>query len=275
MGGASGENAILLGYTDVDKVYNIDINADEILTGENLKYRYVPSDVSKKLEFITGNCFDILKIRPLLAQKVDLIFCRNLIHFFKLERQIAFLELVKSILKPGGRMICSANALYPLVKSRKFFEENPDTTCLSVIQLYAASSTDPRIGLNLYTKISKHPKHAFISGALQLTVKNSKTGAEIDVDNEEFNTMDLAVKKEILKAIACNVDKIRAIEQGYLKVLCYVTQGYDEESISRLFSSQGLEVEATCIVGTDGHQIKGDPFKIGRQTVIICKKPNK
>ncbi len=61
MGGASGENAILLGYTDVDKVYNIDIDPLEIAKGEFLKKQFLSSNVSKKLEFITGNCFDILR----------------------------------------------------------------------------------------------------------------------------------------------------------------------------------------------------------------------
>ncbi len=70
-------------------MYNIDINAGEILKGEVLK-KQVPSNVSEKLEFIQSDCVDILKIRPKLAQKVDLILCRNLIHFFNIKKQIPF-----------------------------------------------------------------------------------------------------------------------------------------------------------------------------------------
>ncbi len=233
--------------------------------------------MSKKLEFIQVNCIDILKLRPELAKKVDLILCRNLIHFLTFKEQMAFLELVKTILKPGGRIICTANAIYPFEEQREIFEKNPDTTCISVTHCCLTSLIEPNRPLfHIYSEISKLPKHAYrlVVGETVLYKRASETGFKWRVDNKQFNTLDPAVRKKIKKAMDQHNEKIKPIKQGYVKVHRYLTQCYDEQSLSRLFRSQGFEIEASCVVAADGHLIKDDPFKTGRQTVIICRKPS-
>jgi len=81
MGGADGENAILLAFTSILLVYMNEICPEEMENFHELQAS-LPDDIKKKLISIMGSCFDLLRSNSELANKVGLILCRNLIHFF-------------------------------------------------------------------------------------------------------------------------------------------------------------------------------------------------
>ncbi len=90
IGAASGQNAMLLAYSDAESVYANEINPGEIAQFKTLT-RDLPENVNKKLKSLEVSCFDLLKIKPELKNTIDLILCRNVIHFFNLKEQAEFL----------------------------------------------------------------------------------------------------------------------------------------------------------------------------------------
>jgi hypothetical protein len=170
------------------------------------------------------------------------------------------------------------NARYSFQGEREFLEKNPDATSFFLIQCWATNLIEPLKPLfRLYRRISTVPKDVFKQYVHEtiLYSRSPETGFKWKVDNAQFNTLEPVVQKEIMNAFNLSKEKIAPIKQGSVKVLSHFMQCYDEQSISRLFRSQRLEVESTCIVGEDGHLIKGDPFETGMQIVIVCKNPNK
>lgn len=122
--GASGENAALLAFSEAKRVYMNDINSAEVQAFRDLSNEF-PSQVQEKIEPILGNCFELLKLKPELKGAVGLLLCNNLIHFFKDKELDDFLKLLKTILKPGGRAIFTANASLTTLLNLK--------SCMSVI----------------------------------------------------------------------------------------------------------------------------------------------
>src|SRR5262249_14089951 len=93
-------------------------------------------DVQKKLEAIGGSFFDLLRKRPELENTVDILLCRNFIHFFHTGTKLTeTLEIFKKILKPGAIAMFTVNSIYNTNINKKSFEANPGGVSFKITQL--------------------------------------------------------------------------------------------------------------------------------------------
>jgi SAM-dependent methyltransferase len=99
LGAAGGEMSILLGCAGAKRVYVNDIEAKEIERFTNQLHSF-PKKFRNKFTVLDGDCFEHLK--KLKPGSMDIIYTRNLFHFFKSSQHETFLELIKTVLKPGG-----------------------------------------------------------------------------------------------------------------------------------------------------------------------------
>ncbi|MBA3237999.1 MAG: class I SAM-dependent methyltransferase [Parachlamydiaceae bacterium] len=101
LGGASGENAILLAFAGARKVYLNDINIEELDKFNALK-KSLSQQIQEKLVSLPGDCLDTLSKRKALDERVGLVLCRNLIHFFNDSQQKRFFSLLRETLNPSS-----------------------------------------------------------------------------------------------------------------------------------------------------------------------------
>lgn len=266
--GASGENAILLGFAGAKNVYLNDINLDEISTFEELR-QSLPAEIQKKLHALPGSCLKILQLNPSLAGKIDLILCNNLIHFFDDKEQSAFFSLIKELLTPKGSAIFSANSIYgcPEAKALFFKYHNCTTFTAHYGELIHPNGTIERLSKvltparsnvqlarssysTLYTKASSTSEWQRPQSAAPLSPSQQKTAA---------------------KALG---HKRAVCEKGIIRLRSDSFRIYNRRLLTSLFFSYGFRVKTEAfIIDSQGHLLPGgvDPFQ-GRSVGIIVGK---
>ncbi len=279
IGAASGENSIILAFSDAEKVYVNEINPNEIQQFETLK-RDLPKGVKKKLDGIEGSCFDLLRINPKLKNKIDLILCRNVIHFFNSKQQTDFFQLIHSLLKPGGRGIFTVNSTFafeghPAIK--KTFKNNPDQACFThlccfIYDFRVSNSSDACI----YFGVTPRTEETFSlnNDKYYLYNRSQETQFKWKVYKDNFYKLDSAVRSKVKSAIDKNKEEIRSIKEGSVEMSINSVYIYSEKTLKRLFRNNGLEVESLFDVNELGHLVNDNEACLkGSQIGIICKKP--
>ncbi len=106
---ASGENGFLLGLTGAEKVYINDIEESEI---EKCRARLslLPTDAQKIFTLVQGDCLEVFKDAQYTGH-FDVIYARNIIHFLYGDKREDFIGTMYRLLKPGGCLIITANAI--------------------------------------------------------------------------------------------------------------------------------------------------------------------
>src|SRR5271154_3917383 len=123
-----------MAFAGAEQVYYNDITDTEVSTFKSLK-KTLPEEIKDKLKVIDGCCFDILEKHPAMRQTINLVICRNLIHFFNPEQTEKLLTLIRNTLLPGGKAIITANSKNVIINAfDEHHEENPTDTCFSTIQ---------------------------------------------------------------------------------------------------------------------------------------------
>ncbi len=273
--GANGQNANLLGYTDASRVINIDTNLKEIQIG-NVINCVAPENVNKKLEWISADCFNLLKSKPELKHKIDVILCRNLLHYFNKEKMRDFFKLIGDALRQGGRAILSVNSIYQFKEGRKFFEENPDEPHMMLTQCYATDSVNKKNSISLFSELTRiiDPRLDEMDASIfkVLYEKSEATNHKWKVFRGLYQSFPSALREKIKAAVDKHMPELRKIKSGKVTVVETCPYFYSEHALARVCKAHGFEVEATCIVGENGHVIQGDPFEEGSEVVVVCKK---
>jgi predicted O-methyltransferase YrrM len=76
----------------------------------------------KMMKKIPGDCFKILKNYPELKASVDVIFVKNLEHFFNPKQHQAFFSMISDLLAPNGQAFLTAHTLPPLSKDHDIYK---------------------------------------------------------------------------------------------------------------------------------------------------------
>lgn len=277
IGGASGENGILLAFSGAKRVYVNDIDPSEMETFQSLKAK-LPKDVRDKLEAIEGDCFEILKKKPEIANKIGLILCQNLLHFFTNKEQAIFFQLIKKMLKPGGQAIFVAGSIYSTPPYKQTHEENPDCTSYTLNHCLVTDYNQGMLPIaNICHDLVVCPEHLIPSftdfTTLYIYEKNAKTGFKWRANQDEFNKLNPSVRAKVKKAIAENKPIITPITKGSVRVLINPMRFYNRKTLPALFRTHGFEVESTFVVNDKGHLINdADLYNNGQQMGVIVKK---
>lgn len=105
IGAASGENAILLALAGARKVYVNDINGSELQRFRNLLSR-LPEEIQQRLIAIQSSWKDLPDM--LEAHSIDIICCRNVIHFYSMPDARDFLAIVGHLASRDALLLLSA-----------------------------------------------------------------------------------------------------------------------------------------------------------------------
>jgi SAM-dependent methyltransferase len=278
---ASGENGLLLAHAGAQKVTFNDIDPGSI---KNLRkeLQNVSTEVQKACEIDEGSCLDLLQRKPELENQVDLIVCRNLIHFFNNEELSLFLKLINKMLKPNGQAIFTANSVYvhrELAQEAQLdkFQE----TTFNTMFCYIHDRTDSTKGLNSTKTLCSTAKlcQGDSISATEYTEhyiyeRDHNTGLKWQANKEEFNKLDAGMKAKIKEKLKIYSKEIAQIPRGSVRVLSAHVRLYNPISLKALFENHGFIVASTFLVDIKGHLIH-DPsevYKKGQQIGIAVSR---
>jgi SAM-dependent methyltransferase len=269
--GAHGVNALFFAFTKTIKVIVNDID-DSLLEKFRTFKGLLPHDVSRKLECICKNCFQLLKARPDLKKAVDLVLCRNLIHYFSDQEHARFFALLSKVLKVGGRAILTANSKYSLPHVQSTFASNPEATCFTVVHCVVANNVTLA-----HTFICKEaivcPNHLFSMEESEFILYDKPLGSNWTVNKEQYDQLASKIRSVIKKACDSHKQLITSMTKGFVKVFICMRRIFSEITFSQLIHKHGFEVEHTFLTQKNGHLADKELYGDGHQQIgIVCKK---
>jgi hypothetical protein len=255
--GASGENSALLAFAGLGEVYLNDIDSDEIKEFETLKLS-LPEDVRSRLKSIKGDFFAI-EISELI-NKVDLILCRNFLHFLT-DQQIEklFSGILPHIATPEAHLIFSVNSPYTMDVFKSCLDEHPEATRFKVT----------RSLLTIFGYNNDMPCHSFF---------NTASVCEEDVDPLGFTKTTLyeisdsnfipafndisQFTSDIQELIKTKIMPytIDGVDEGRITLVTNTLRVYTPQNLSRIFEQHGLQVKETFLIEDNGHRLDSNPF---------------
>lgn len=276
--GAGGENSIMMAFGGAKQVYYNDISNQEVDAFKEL-HSSLPRKIQQKLEIIDGSCFDILKKKPKLADEIDLVICRNLIHFFNGEELEKFFDVVKKVLKVGGQIILNVNSKAALLAGIDDYHENsPADFSFKTIQCLVTDYSQGTMPASiLYRSAHACPTDQISTDYEQIYMylrKNSTQGkwkAFPDASGrEDFAKIEEPVRKKITTAFEKDKQNISKIQSGSVRVLMSTFCAYSKYALRQLFRAHGFKVESTFITSNNGHL--ADNYAGGGQIGIIATR---
>lgn len=278
---ASGENGLLLAYAGAKEVIFNDIDSGSIATLKS-RLKSVSAKVKKACTVIEGNCLDLLKSKPTLENRVDLLLCRNLLHFFNSQERIEFLELITKMLKSGGQAIFTVNSVYGFGEAAVQQQlDQCEGTAFELTHCLVYDRTDTasrapfsQLLFQTYVACSEELVDQPFK-EYYIYERDFNTGRKWQVDNTEFNKLNPVLKKKTRKAIAENGKKIAKIERGAVKVLITHARAFNPTNLKQLFERQGFNAIELFLVNQQGHLLRDwtQAFSRGQQLGIVVKKP--
>lgn len=271
--GASGENSIMMAFAGAERVYYNDITHEEVAIFKQL-HSSLPSKVQQKLEIIDGSCFDILKKKPGISNKIDLVICRNLIHFFNASELEKFFDTIKKALKVGGKVILTANSKKNLIEGVDFHENSPANFSFKLTQCMVTDGIAPLAILHRSLHACPHDRVSTDFKEGYLFLRNPKTEGkwvQLPFGNANLEEIELPVRKKVDGLLGTHQKEIFSLPCGSIKFVTQTLCAFNKYSLQKLFQTHGFKVESTFITSPEGHLAKcsEDAVQIG---IIATKK---
>jgi predicted O-methyltransferase YrrM len=274
LGGADGAHAVFLGYAGAKRVYMNEIDPTEMTAFRNFKQN-VHAEVGERLEPIETDCLQLLEKKPELAHQIDLILCRNLIHFFNAEQLTVFFELLKKLLQPGGKAIFTANSIYTL-PDENIYHTDPDATTFYITYCNAVNMTSPTLPIPIYRKITICPEASFsISRTTRFMLYSREPGEKWALRKlGPGQTLKPKTRSAIDTAVKTHKKQLKKIKAGYVDFIEQRVRMFSQQNLRKLFERNGFLVELTFVAGINGHLVHDTALhEKGEQVGIIVQKP--
>jgi SAM-dependent methyltransferase len=284
LAGATGENAILLAFAGAGAVHVNDLSPTEKDRFEELKQQ-LPEKVREKLTFHLGDCLQIFKEKSELEGQVDLLMCRNLLHFFNDQQEAEFVALVKRLLKPGGKAICSACSIYQVPDVPDECKVGAAKASFVRAELLVTDFDKGAEPISVYYGIRPLPQQECSGNFaesdqiyLARSVGRYKWQWKSFLEEEtEGKRMPESFKETVLKIYNEVIPKILLSSMrrwSFRIVLRTRFRYYNIVNLPSLFQKQGFKVEYPFALGYDGHLIpSGNLFeKETSQIGVIIQK---
>lgn len=265
IGGAGGENSILIVMAGAKRVYMNDIEQAEVEQFERLRVQL--PEVSSRLESICCDIFTLLDKRPDLISQIDVVLCRNLLHFFTDRRLSLFFPLLKKLLKPNGEIIFSANSYFydPIIK---IAETNPEATRFVIhrVQFHdVLKSPDlPVVHFVLDAEVCQEDVDPLSFDQIPLYKKSQTTAykwVQCVLDEKQSKVVTKGVRNKVNELWQEKKREIAAlqIQIGTIVLVRNYTRDYTAQTLTTLFERHGFKINQTYSLGYNGHIL--DPKK--------------
>lgn len=261
LAGASGENAILLAFAGASKVYMNDINTSELEIFKSVK-KNLPKQIQAKLELLPGDCLEVLAQRKALDERIGLVLCRNLIHFFDDSQQMDFFLSLKATMKVGGLAILTANHYGFELPINEVNEKRFTTFRRFRVLVYDYALSDSPIAILSDCTLPYTGKSIPLTLQSSYLYKREDSGQKWKYTPNVFD--ELKVPNIIREAIKKDVennwsDKISQVRNGSVRIGITHTRAYTKENLSKLVQHYGFAVEAIFFVDSAGHLSSENP----------------
>ncbi len=115
--GARGENSLFMGLAGAQEVYLNDMELGELAVFKTI-IQCLPKKLQQKFHIIPGDCLKVFE-DDCYTEQFDVIYARNIFHFFMGEKRKHFIHVVSRLLKPGGLLVLTVNsAIHQLGKEK-------------------------------------------------------------------------------------------------------------------------------------------------------------
>ncbi len=108
IGAARGENSLFMGLAGAQEVYVNDMEHGE-LAALKKNIQRLPDNLQNTFHIIPGDCLKVFQDTR-YTEQFDVIYARNIFHFFLGEKRAQFIALINRLLKPGGHVILTVNS---------------------------------------------------------------------------------------------------------------------------------------------------------------------
>lgn len=267
--GASGENSLLLALSGAKKVFMNDIDPSEIATFRSSTSR-MPKEIQERLACLEGDAFTQLKA---IKSKVDVILCRNFIHFLRDDQQKELFSLLKEKLVDGGKVVFITNSIYAIPSVPQIVQKNPKCSSFKNIQCLV---TDRLISTMPCMILFQQIEHC--SSELQGTNYTAEYlyerayGGKWIADQQIYKSLEPNLAKKIRIRIKQENDTIKKIKSGSVRLLTSYMRMYSEESLASVLEQHGFTVDQSFIVKRDGHLLESEKSatEMGQQVGVIA-----
>lgn len=283
---SKGNNGMLMACAGAKKVFLNDLNK-KLMTALKGQIDKLPKKLKAVCKMDEGSCFDILKRNADLEGRVNLIMCRNLIHFFNHQQLASLFELVKKMLVSGGQAIFTANSIFQNYADAKphekeqlaqFTETSFQNTGVFVHEYTAANAGRVNMPCMYLTAKLSPCEDELVSGTdfieEILREKSSKTNYTWKTDAKVFASLEENLQQEVLYQLKENKAVLDQIQVGRIRVVRRYIRAYNLTSLTTLFKSHGFNVLESFMVDAKGHLIRDFYSTAGiRSAGIVVSKP--
>lgn len=282
---ARGEIGILLAYAGAKKVVFNDIDEDSIQDLRNQISQH-PGIVQEACQIDEGSCFNLLNRNPSLENRIGLIMCRNLIHYFTNQQQSELFALTKRMLRRGGQAIFTSNCIYTQYWDGKTADpqwmHQGQVSSFTLTKVLIHDFTDETKGYKpchtLFSTIEPCSDQ-LVSGTetteASFYQKDHTTNFKWKKDNEEaYNKLGKNIKEKVTRLLKAHASLLQQIPSGNIRLLTAHVRAYNPLSLTTLFKSHGFEVIETFLVNKKGHLCdSANEIKEGKQIGIVVSYP--
>ncbi|MBX9806082.1 MAG: class I SAM-dependent methyltransferase [Alphaproteobacteria bacterium] len=276
LAGADGSLATLFAFAGAKRSLLLDFNPKEVALFEQRKASL--PEVADQLESVCCSVFDILKERPDLISQVDIIYAGNFLHFFTDKEQNFLFSIIKSLLKPKGRIIFTTNGLrYPTcvqtpfltrrTVSYLFIQSNQEEVSLPLkrVQLSdeeCSEDLDPKE----YQKLRIYMRHPNMMTRVGSELKNNWVAMP-----EAKQLQDVQIRKKIDAILKEEKKLLRTITFGSIFFHKSTSRIYSPEALGKLVSDHGFENPLAFHIGKNGHiLLEVTPNDLGDSAGVIA-----
>lgn len=275
IGCAKGEIGLLLACAGANRVIFNDLDEDSIAILEGL-IKQLPSQARKVCNVDKGNCLGLLERNPKLENQVDLIICRNVIHFFNNQQQASLLEIIKKMLKPGGQAIFTTNSVYSYGEIGQKLDQSEESSFNLIQGFVHDRDKNPRSpSFDLFAEL--RPCADTLTTGTQfkdyyIYERDKCTNMEWKADKKEFKKLDPTIQAKIKEQIQIKGKRIAQIQRGSVRVVSMHPRFYNPISLSKLFKDHEFNILEVFLVNRKGHLVPFSDALKGQQIGIIVSK---
>ena len=250
--GASGENSVLMGLSGAKKVYFNDIVPEEVAAFEKT-VSTLGSDQQEKFETVPGDCF-LLGDR-MEPNSVEIVYAKNVFHFFRESRYEDFFTMVKKVLAPGGLFAMTVNSRFCDPKNVRFPENVTRFTTETLIIDIDGGNSGPQVVDRVIRACDedKDPTEYSQENVARFS-KTIRTGRGIYPQAMGRASPEMQeIARDMLKQNRTNTALIN--KGANVRVLNNTSMMFTPENLGAILERYGFEIVHTGHIGPDGHLI--------------------